>query len=318
LANQIASFLGYTPRQWRKLLVSLSKTVEQQMCANDWENINFSQVPSVASARYKRAFHKHATEAFGSYVEGLKNGTETVHAGAVYPYQVIQSMKNSGSATEIRFAEAQWNALPNYVGNVNILPMVDVSGSMGCPAGGSQAITCMDVAISLGLYLADKNTGTFKDLFLTFSATPEILHLSGDLYTKYSAMSESGWGMNTNLVGAMEAILNVATLNNVAQSEMPTHLLILSDMQFDQASNPNQTAMDMIEEKFLEAGYNVPAVVFWNLNAHDNVPVRFDEKGTALISGFSPAIMKSVLKMDVDSLSPISIMLDTILSPRYD
>ena len=114
-----------------------------------------------------------------------------------------ESIKNL-SVSELQHIEAQWDALPNYVGDANILPLVDVSGSMTTPAGGSGSVRCLDVAVSLGLYLADKNKGAFKDTFLTFSQDPQLLHINGNIVDKTKQMVTSKWEMNTNLHKAMD------------------------------------------------------------------------------------------------------------------
>lgn len=322
IAAALRAHLGLTPKQYRKTLVSLTKVVETQMCAKDWDGINFEHVPSLASARYKKAFYRNAEAAFKSYVEKLSKGEAKVNASAVYPYDVLKGVINGYSratlsATELGHVTAQWNSLPNYVGDASILPLVDVSGSMCCPAGGSRSVTCLEVAVGLGLYLADKNRGKFKDCFLTFSSEPELLNLKGNILDKVEQMQQSSWGMSTNLHAALDKILEIATTAKVPVSEMPGMLLILSDMQFNHCVEHDDRALDMIQRKYERAGYAMPRVVFWNLNASDNVPVRFNERGTALVSGFSPSIMKAVLS-DVDNFTPESIMLQAVCIERYD
>jgi len=325
VAREIREFFGMTPKQYRKSLVSLTKVVETQMCAQDWDNINFSHVPSVAAARYKKAFNRNTVK-FAEYVNKLVAGDKDVkvNASAVFPYDVLKGMRYSSSAyskTELDHIVAQWEALPNYVGDASILPLVDVSGSMTCSAGGHRSksnVTCLDVAVSLGLYLADKNKGKFKDTFLTFSSKPKLMHLKGNVVQKYQQMVQSDWEMNTNLHAAMDKILETAVEGNVPQEEMPAMLLILSDMQFDQCARYDDTAMKMIERKFSDAGYVVPQIVFWNLNASDNVPVQANKKGAALVSGFSPSIVKAILAAEMDDFTPEGIMLKTVMNPRYD
>ena len=329
LAAELRQYLGWTPKFYRKRLVELTKVVETQMCAKDWDNINFSHVPSVAAARYKKAFNRN-TPAYAAYVtELMKPEAERsvgvkVNASVAYPYDVLKGrvcgyMKYDN--TESNLIEAQWAALPNYVGDANILPLVDVSGSMTCKAGGyasKASLTCLDVAVSLGLYLADKNVGKFKDTFLTFSSSPELLHLKGNVVEKMKQMVKSEWGMNTDLVKAMEQILSVAVKGNVPAHEMPAMLLILSDMQFNICIKHDDSAIEMIARKYREAGYELPKVVFWNLNAlYGNAPVKFDKTGTALVSGFSPAIVKPLLSGDLDGFTPESVMLKTIMDDRY-
>ena len=256
-----------------KTLVNMTKVVETQMCAQDWDNINFSHVPSQASRIYKKAFNRH-TPKFAEYVAKLVSGDKSVkvNANAIFPHDVLKGLISAYgprtlNKTELDHITAQWDALPNFVGDANILPLVDVSGSMGCPAGKDTKVTCMDVSVSLGLYLADKNKGAFKDTFLTFSDKPELMHLNGNIVQKVAQMAKSEWGMTTNLHAALDKILSVAQKGNVPQSEMPNMLLILSDMQFNQCARFDDSAFEMIGRKYQDAGYTLPKIVFWNLNA---------------------------------------------------
>jgi hypothetical protein len=299
------------------------------MCAKNWDSINFSHVPSLAHSRYKKAFFRN-TQEYAKYVAELTKDPKDrtvqvkINAGAVYPYDVLKgvigSYNKNYNATELGALQAQWDAMENFVGDANVLPLVDVSGSMSCRAGGAKstsATTCMDVAVSLGLYIADKNKGKFKDTFLTFSGSPELLHLKGNIVQKCQQMVRSNWGMNTDLVKAMDKILKTAVQGGVPQEEMPEMLLIMSDMQFDQCARFDDSAMKMMARKFEDAGYELPKIVFWNLNAHDNVPVKYDASNVALISGFSPQIMVSVLGGDTEKFTPEAIMMKAIGVDRY-
>jgi len=324
IAAEVREFFGMSPKFYRKSLVAMTKVVETQMCANDWDNINFNHVPSVAARNYKKAFGRH-TPKFAEYVAALVKGEAgvKVNANAIFPHDVLKGLINGYgrktlSKTELDHITAQWDALPNYVGDASILPLVDVSGSMSSTAGGSGTVTCMDVSISLGLYLADKNKGVFKDTFLTFSDKPELMTLKGDIVQKIDQMSRSDWGMSTNLHAAFNRILDTAVKGNAPQEDMPAMVLILSDMQFNQCVKHDDSAMQMIERRYEAAGYTVPKVVFWNLNSSGNVPVKSDKSGAALVSGFSPAIMASLLGADVEQFTPEGIMLKTVMSPRYD
>jgi len=323
VAAEIREFFGMTPKQYRKSLVALTKVVESQMCANDWDNINFSHVPSQAARIYKKAFTRHSVK-FAEYVQKLVSGDKTVkvNANAVFPHEVLKDIINpygrsTLGKTELDHLTAQWDALPNYMNDANILPIVDVSGSMTCPAGKNTSVRCLDVSVSLGLYLADKNKGVFKDTFLTFSDRPELLILKGNIVQKVNQMVTSTWGMSTNLHAAFNKILDTAVKNNVPDSDMPKMVLILSDMQFNACVQNDDSAMQMIERKYRDAGYTVPSVVFWNLNASDNVPVKSDKSGAALVSGFSPSIMASILGADPQEFTPEGMMMKTIMNYKY-
>jgi hypothetical protein len=319
ISVELRTAFGWSPKFYRKRLVELTKVVETQMCAKEFDSINFSHVPSLAMSRYSKAFGKNAPDAFTAYKEALKKGdpkVAKVNAGAVYPYDIVKTVRRGDSA----LADEQWKALPNFIGDASVLPIVDVSGSMTCKAGGHQSksdVTCLDVAVSLGLYCADKNTGPFKDVFLTFSTSPKFVTVTGTLSQKVNKMERSNWDMSTNLHAAFDEILRVSISNNVAREDMPKILLIMSDMQFNCCTGYDDRAIQMIRRKYNDADYEMPAVVFWNINAYENVPVRFDEKGTALVSGFSPSIMKAVLAADMDAMTPEAVMKKAVMSDRY-
>jgi hypothetical protein len=320
-ANKIRSYMKLTPKGYRKLIVGLSNTVEQKMCAQDWTGIVYPHVPSVAAGRYQKAFLKHDPTGYGDYKAKLVTGEAKINASVAYPYDVIRSLNNGDEVV----SNAQWAALPNYLegSDENILPIVDVSGSMdGVTVSGS--VTAMDVAISLGLYLSERLGGAFKDQFVTFSTTPKLQKVSGSLKERYSQMESADWGMSTNIQAVFKLVLSAGVKHSVAQSEMPTKLLILSDMEFDSCistgaarAGVSVSAMEMIEQEFAAAGYKMPQIVFWNLNGRaGNSPVTYNKVGAALVSGFSPSIVKSVL--GGEEMTPISIMLKTVMCERYD
>ena len=321
-AVELQQHFGWTPKRYRKTLSTGSTTVETDMCSKKWKVIDFGKVPSLAISRYRKAFNKNAPAEFNAYVDSLTKGTATVNAGAIYPYDVIKNVNFGWSGNfelplvESNFIAQQWNALEDFVGDANVLPLVDVSGSMNTQVGGNLNLKALNVAISLGLYVADKNQGKFKDTFLTFSSNPELLHLKGDIISKMRQMSTSKWGGSTDLHAAFTKILNTALAFDVPKSEMPKTLIIFSDMQFNQCARYDDSAIEMIRRKYTKAGYEIPNVVFWNLSASDNIPVKYTENGVALVSGFSPSVMKAVIQGD--SLTPVDVMDRTIMIPRYD
>jgi len=316
-ASKVRDFMGLTHKDYRKMLVNATNVVETKMCAKLWDDIEFDKVPSLAMARYTMAFTNNSFNAFRQYQKDLVEGKAKINAGAIYPYDIIRSISNRYKDVDDTVAQAQWDALENYMegSDKNILPVVDTSGSMEVRVSGK--VTALNVAISLGMYISERNEGAFKDAFITFSRHPELQYVpNGTLSQKLKSLESANWGMNTDLEATFKLILDQAKRNNVAPEDMPDTLLILSDMQFDRATvNWNPTAFDMIELMFTQADYQMPNIVFWNLDSKGGVPVSFDTNGTALISGFSPSIMKSVLK--AEDFNPIQIMLETISSDRY-
>lgn len=315
----IRGLMKLGPKAYRKLLVETSNTVETKMCAKQWDEINFSQVPSVAMARYTNAFARNAKERFSAYKEALANGKVKAKASALYPYDVIRTAQFG----DAEVADAQWKELQDYLdGASKMLPMIDVSGSMNCPAGGFGKVSCMDVAISLGIYLAERQEGHFKNLAMTFETAPKWANIDQKtIKEKVDYVRELPWGGSTNIQAAFDLLLNSAVENNVPQSDMPEYIIIISDMEFNAATSFDRKKMitnyQAINEKFEKAGYVRPNIIFWNVNARSqNIQVKSDENGTTMITGFSPAIMQSVLK--AEEITPESVMLRAISSRRYD
>ena len=313
LAVMLRTLWGMSPKQYRKTIVSATNVVEQQMCAKQWNEINFAHVPSVAAARYNSAFSRNATEAYLAYKNSLIKGETKINASAVFPHDVIRAAKGNSDYDVI---DAQWKALPDYLNGKasDILVMSDVSGSMGCAVSGS--VTAMDISIALGLYVSERQSGAFRDLVLTFSSDPQFHKVHGhNIVERIRNLASAGWGMSTDISKAFQCILNVAKQNQVSPDEMPKILLILSDMEFDSCGR-GVTNFQNLKSMYADAGYELPKLVFWNLNSRTkNIPVRYNEQGVALVSGFSPSIMTSILS--AEEFSPKQIMLDTVMVDRY-
>ncbi len=315
-AVALRKFLMLSPKAYRKLLVRLTEVVETQMCAGTWDKIDFSKVPSVAAARYRTAFARH-TPKYAEYVAALVRGDEGVkiNADAVFPHDILRGyFEGNNDSTSRQALVAQWNALPNLIGDASVLPMADVSGSMEDCIDQS-GLSAMMVAIGMSLYCADKNRGPFKDVILTFSSRPRLYKVSGDVIQKYESLSQADWDMSTDLHAALDLILHTAVKGSVAPEDMPKTLLIFSDMQFNACVRHDDSAIEMIRRKYEEAGYAMPKVVFWNLKNSKGIPVKFDESGTVLVSGYSPNVMKSVL--NAASTTPYEAMLQTVGIDRY-
>jgi len=299
-------YLKLTPKEFRKRLVSMTKVVETQMCANEWDKINYGQVPSVAMNQYRRSFLLHDGVRYGDFIADVQAGKQKINASVLFPHQLYQAINNGEWADAV---EAQWDNLPNYMADTTerIIPVCDVSGSMeGLP---------MDVSVSLGIYISERNKGIFKDAFLTFSERPEMNYLTGSLSQRMRQLSNADWGMSTNLQATFDLILNSAVRESLPESEMPTKLLIISDMEFNEADR-HQTNLDSIRQKYSNAGYKMPEIVFWNVNGRmGNVPASVNDSGIGLVSGFSPSILKSILKGEI--YSPLQLMLDTVDTARY-
>lgn len=314
IANALRKYLNLSPKDYRKLLVENSKTVEQLMCSKQWNMIEYSKLPSKAMSDLMKAFSKNDLARFQEYLASVQKGEAKINAGAVYPYDIIKNLKQGNG----NGADVQWNALPNYMEGNNeiLLPMVDVSGSMSQYVANNPNLNVMDIAISLGLYISERNEGKFKDAFITFTSNPTLQVLSGSLSDRYRQI-KGPVGYDTNLEKAFTMLLSKAVEFNLPAEEMPTMILVLSDMEFNDSSIKKATAQEMIETHYTNAGYKMPKIVYWNLASRNasNKPVQFDKDGTALVSGFSPSLLTNLLAGK--EMSPYSMMMSVIDSERY-
>ena len=195
---------------------------------------------------------------------------------------------------------------------------------------GSDPIKALHVAASIGLYLSERNKGQFKDSIMTFSEHPMLVKLDpGTLSERYDSLKSktneqgTGWGYNTDFGKTYELILDTAKSFNVPQEHMPTMLLCISDMEFDEANGARRkdrdfegdeitvTHLENLREKYQVAGYKMPKLVFWNVCARQNhVPAHFDDPEVGLVSGYSPSLMTALL--DCKDFSPYTVMLEAL------
>ena len=298
VAKQLRDELGFTNKEYRKWLKKHSDTVETKMSNNKWNEIKYSSVPGSAMRRYSRAYDRNDHQRF----DGWKNDETTkASVSATYPHQIFGVMDQ-----DEQLAEKMWRDLPDFIDTDEIiLPMIDVSGSMYMYGNALQ------VAISLGMYLAERNKSQFINTFLTFSERPELVRIdhTKSLAERFQTINSSSWGMNTDFGRAYCTILELATKHNVDPKSMPTMLLCLSDMQFDESGNRN-LHLDNIRDEYKSAGYELPKLVFWDLNAYPGQPAECSDENVAMVSGFSPSIMKAIL--NAEEFNPIDVMLEAL------
>lgn len=316
-ARNVARVLEMPEQAYRQIVRNIRRklnTVESQMTARQWANINYSAVPSQASKLYRKAFKRHDETRYTKFIEAAAKGEVKINASTVFPHEIYTMVKRS--YTVDKTAEALWKQLPDYTQGKNAIPIIDVSGSMQSGAGG---VVPMSVSVSLGLYFAERNTGPFKDYFITFETSPHILKVKGDnLKKKINNIEAAPWGGSTNLQAVFDLLLSTAIKLKTPAHEMPETLYIISDMEFNVATGNRYgtsiTNFKAIEQKYNQAGYKRPNIVFWNVNARGgNVPVSKDENNTTLVSGFSPTIFA----MAVEGLTPEKQMLSILDGPRY-
>lgn len=317
LAVSLMEAFGMSPKQYRQAIALHGEVVENQMCAGEWSEINYNHVPSIASKNYRSAFGTHDAERYGEWLSALESGSKDakINAGAIFPHNIVAPYLDAKYSTTIdRTLEAQWKALPDFVQEgVNFVAVVDTSGSMHQEV--FEHGLAGKVAYALGIYLAERNKSVFKDAVITFSRVAKLIELKGTLRQKVDTLIENAIVQNTNFESVFNLILDKAVAGGVAEEDMPDNIIVLSDMQFDEGvDRVNDSAMSMIARKYAQAGYTMPQIIYWNLRSSNGVPVKFDEKGTCLVSGFSPSLMQSLLG---GAPTPMNMMLDVLDRERY-
>ena len=315
-ARFLAEKLGMSEKEYRRTLSALRaymKVVEVDMSAKRFGEIDYPSVPSRAMLNYRKAFMRNDEKRFNSYLESLFREEEEVkiNSSTLYPYDIIEKYLYSGIDQADPVLEAQWAALPEYVeGNERFLVMADVSGSMsGRPIATS---------IGLAIYFAQRNKGPFVNHFMTFSSRPELVEIKGDtLPEKIRYIVNKDWEMNTDLEAAFNLLLESAVRYNVPQEEMPTSIVVITDMEFDSCANNDWLFYDNISQKYAECGYQLPNIVFWNVNSMKNTfHASHDKKGVQLASGQSPSVFATLC--GTVEMTPYEYMLSVLDGSRYD
>lgn len=334
-AKQLYKALGLTEREYRKAMSKFRKyldVVEVKMSSKNWSEINYETVPSRANLVYNNAFLRNDEERRREYLSKLEKGEAKINASVLYPHDIVH--KYTGYSRYPRSMDATleglWKALPDNVGGCgNTIVVADGSGSMGCSVGNTN-VSALSVANALAIYFAERSSGDFKDKYITFSERPQLVDFSHctSLQQKLQVAASHTEVANTNIEAVFDLILTTAINGNMTQEEIPQNILIVSDMEFDSCatcgnysgywnrSRPTQKLFDVIAQKYAAAGYKLPRLVFWNVNSRTGtIPVKENDLGVALVSGFSTNICKMVMSGETD---PYKCLLETLNAERYD
>ncbi|XP_026461065.1 uncharacterized protein LOC113362785 [Papaver somniferum] len=319
----------------KEYLVPLCKVLELPevyMSSQMWESLPYNRVSSVAMKKYKRFFEEHDQERFNEYLESVNEGEAKIAAGALLPHEIIGSLIDEEfllddeylrrkNAEDCKVAELQWRRMVDdmsKIGKLNdCLAICDVSGSMnGTPT---------DVSVALGLLVSEITQEPWKGHVITFSEIPQLHKIEGDdLRSKTTPVKRMAWGESTDFQKVFDLILKIAVDGKLKEDQMIKRLFVFSDMEFnesrlDSAANDWETDYEVIQNKFRENGYmNVPEMVFWNLRDSSSTPVLGQQKGVALVSGFSKNMIKPFLDgKDLNEITPVGMMEKAISGQEY-
>lgn len=315
VAVRLRKALGLGLKEYRKLLSENSSTVEQLISENKWSDVQYSGVPSKAFNLYRDAFKRHDESRFSQFIEKVSTWEETIKAGAIFPVDIYRSWVRG---SDVKSIDAQWSQLPDYMNDENIMPVCDTSGSM---TGWWNEMAPIDVSVSLWVYLSERTKGKFKDHFITFEWKPKLQSLKGSVTDRFRQLKTCYSDMSTNIQWVFDLLLSVAKRDWLTDDDMPSKLLIISDMEFNYVDEglfgvSSKTNFDVIREKYEASGYKMPWLIFWNVNGRpENVPVQKTDKNVALVSGYSPSIVKSVLGWE--DLTPIGVMMKTVENYKF-
>lgn len=317
LARMTRRALGLSPREYRKALSALRARiglVEQKISTSKWKQVEYDKIPSKAGMQYRKAFMRHDPVRYQQFIAAVAAGEKKINAAALFPYEIVEKVHRS-ALSERQALDVMWNSLPNYLeGTEGVRGMVvaDVSGSMvGRP---------MDTSVSLAIYTAERNTGPFAGKYITFTDRPRLITVKqGDIYTKVKQVMSTDVGYSTNVEAVFDMILSTAVQGRYKQADLPTHLYMVSDMEFDGATNRRHTSerlFETIAARYERAGYEMPFLVFWNVNSRNvQQPMTMDKRGFQLVSGSSPSIFTSL--MSHSAVSAYDLMLEVLNQDRY-
>lgn len=325
VASMLRSYLKVTPKELRQLIVPLrSKVVERLLCEDRVAEVDYSTVPSKAFHRHKNTFLSKDSNRFNDFINKVSEGEATLNSSTLFLHEISKVYSVLGNRYFHYFepnpvVEVQWKSFPNLIKEgLSILPVVDLSGSMEAPAVGDASYK--HIAITLGSYISERIEGPFKNLVTTFADQPSFVDLKDcdTLKDRYELIANSQVGYSTNVEGVFKLLLDLAISNNITSDQLPEYLIFFSDTQFNFNTRESSAYIDA-QTKFKEVGLKCPKLIFWVLNTPgiDNFPVKFDESGACLLSGFSPSLLKAVCSNTLDDFSPEAIMKETLLVDRY-
>ncbi len=323
LGRLLAKELGLSEREYRKILSALRariRILENNLREKDY-SFDYAKQPSKAMFKYRKAFARNDRERYTEFLQRVQRGEATLHTGTLLPYELVDPYLGGNGRSflmpltpeEAQTLNTTWAALEDFATDENALAIVDTSGSMYWSSSPKPA----SVALSLGLYFAERAKGPYRNHFIEFSAHPELIELKGETFVeKLRYISSFNEVANTNLEAVFELILSAAVKNNVSQEDLPQKLYIISDMEFDACvHNASATVFENARKRYAEHGYELPQLVFWNVQSRNcQQPVTMDDRGVALVSGCSPRIFS--MAMD-GVLDPYAFMLSVLNAERY-
>ena len=332
--------------EYRIIISGLNKrldTVQIKQCSQNWATIDPSKQTSITMHKQKTAFLNYTKDGeqrykcddrvlcgdnFKAFVKQVASGEQEVKGKRIglndFTENALDLIRRGlvNSSDEAIILNGQWDDNSKQTGNLeNFIPMIDVSGSMsGDP---------LHAAIALGIRIAEKSS--LGKRALTFHAEPSWINLEScsGFINMVEKVRKAEWGMNTNFKKALNMILNTIIAKNLHPDEVSNMtLVILSDMQCDDADNSGATMYESIETMYASAGntlfgkpFKPPHILFWNLRSTSGFPSLSTQPNVSMMSGFSPALLNLFCEQGMVALqdcTPWSIFLKSLENERYN
>lgn len=311
VAKYLMKKLNLKEKQYRKLIVELRNKlnlVECNLSEKEYDKIEFEKVPAKAMLKYRNVFNNKCAGNYTKYLDQVGKGEKEIKTTGLYCYEIIRKLINDRSDENDELYNLMWENQRDILNGYgkNILVVADTSGSMmqynGLPYMNS---------VGLAIYMAERNNGIFKNHFITFSVEPKIQQIVGnDIREKFENIESIV--SNTDIDKVFELLLKALKNSNVSVEEMPSHIIIISDMEFDAGVySENGTNFNGWKRAFNAAGYDLPKIVFWNVAGNTSgLPATKFDNDVIMISGFSTMLLNSLL--DLENFSPVSAMIESL------
>ena len=333
LVQQICTEWKLHPKGYRVRIGEMRSALNivEKLCAGkNWDQIDYSKVPSQTMKKLRKAFDKNDHDRFQQWLSKLNKHDPTVkiNAKTLHPHELVQQyLKTSGwhmnmSTDSDPVIEAQWKALEENVRKNGALSdtivVSDVSGSMYC--GTDRTTRPIDVCIALSLLIARTSKAPWNNSVIAFSESPTFYNVEGctngdvTLHAMVNGMLQVQQGFNTDFYKVFKNIIDKHHRYNLKPEDHPKRVIVISDMQFD-AADRNSTNLMAIDQLYANTGLQRPTLIFWNVNSGLDFPATTADQNLCLIGGFSPSIMTALTT--VKEFSPALVLREVIDNKRY-
>lgn len=333
-ARFLARRLGMRHEEYRNTLTKLREEIgiiETMITNGDFGKIDYTRVPAQAHRIHSKLFMQKDTARYQAYLDSVTKGTKKIHTTGLQAHQVTMAAMTTAT---VRSADVMWQDMLNqFQTELDVLVALDTSASMERGSfygnrGGVKNQSPQEIATSLAAFFSEVNTGAFHRWIINFQTNAKMFKVRGEtLQDRIRNLK----GMNsdhgaTNIHKMYELLLSHARSVNASEEDMPDVIMILSDMQFSGGSvygwnGTPETVLENMRRQYVKAGYQMPVVIYWNVNAlPDSSPIKADDQGVLMVNGFSQDVLRHILRMSKDDLrqfTPVGMMLSALTSEPY-